>query len=153
MAQAGELSAEQHLRRRHLSRAWAVVVIVWAFGRALLVWAAVGDYGINPWWYLAIDLVCASIDAVTTPKTVLALIDNQYRRAAIWGSASVTAFVIPDLYIFVATDKLPRSIIVAVLVVIAVTLTFSIISVVRKVRSGRAAQALLDQESIAPDAK
>jgi hypothetical protein len=136
-----ELTAAQHHRRRMLSRAWAFVVIGWAFGRTLVVWAAVGDYGINPWWYLAIDLSCASVDALTTPKTVLALIDGKHADAAIWGTASLVAFVVPDVYIFIATDKLPRSIIVVVVVVILATLTVTVIGVRRKVLAGRAARA------------
>ena len=139
-AQAG-LTAEQHQRRRNLSRAWAVIVIAWAFGRTLLVWAAVGDYGINPWWYLTIDLMCASVDAYTTPKTVLALIDAKHGDAALWGSASLVAFLVPDVYIFLATDELPKSIIVIVCVVIVATLTFTIIGVRRKVLAGRAERA------------
>ena len=133
-----------------LSRAWAIVVITWAFGRTLVVWAAVGDYGINPWWYLSIDLVCASVDAYTTPKTVLALVDAKHGDAALWGSASFVAFVLPDAYIFVATDKLPKSIIVIVCVVIVATLSFTIIGVRRKVR---ALAALRAAESVATVAK
>jgi hypothetical protein len=130
-----ELTAEQHRRRRLLSRAWAMIVLGWAFGRTLVVWAAVGDYGINPLWYLLIDLTCASIDAVTTPRTVLALVDSRYPTAALWGTASLAAFVVPDAYIFIATDHLPKSIVVGVLAVITVTLTFTIVGVVRKVRA------------------
>ena len=55
MAVGAGLTAAQHQRRRNLSRAWAIVVIAWAFGRTLVVWAAVGDYGINPWMYLPVS--------------------------------------------------------------------------------------------------
>ena len=130
-----ELTAEQHRRRRLFSRAWALVVLAWAFGRTLVVWAAVGDYGINPWWYLVIDLTSASIDAFTTPRTVLALVDARYGDAALWGLASLTAFVVPDAYIFMATEHLPRSIVFGVLAVIAITLTFTVVGIVRKVRA------------------
>jgi len=146
MAVRMDLTAEQHHRRRMLSRAWAIVVIAWAFGRTLVVWAAVGDYGINPWWYLLIDLSCASVDAFTTPKTVLALVDAKHADAALWGSASFVAFVMPDVYIFLATDKLPESIIIIVCVVIVATLTLTIVGVRRKVR---ALAALRATESVA----
>lgn len=142
MAVGAGLTAEQTQRRRMLSRAWALLVIGWAFGRTLVVWAAVGDYGINPWWYLTIDLLCATLDAFTTPKTVLALIDAKHKNAALWGIASLVAFVVPDIYIFLATDKLPKSIIVIVCAVIVATLTFTIIGVRRKVVAGRAAREI-----------
>ena len=44
-------------RRRRLSNTWALFVIGWSIIRTLIVWAAVGDYGLNPWLYLVLDLV------------------------------------------------------------------------------------------------
>lgn len=136
-----ELTPDQHRRRRRLSRAWALLVIGWAFGRTLVVWAAVGDYGLNPFWYLAIDLVCACIDAVTTPRTALALIDMRYREAGVWGTASIVAFLVPDIYISVVTDELPSSIIAIIVGVVVFTLTFTVFGMIKKVRAGRAARA------------
>ena len=150
MAVRAELTAAQHQRRRLLSRAWAIVVIAWAFGRTLLVWAAVGDYGINPWIYLVIDLACASVDAITTPRTVLALIDGRHSEAMGWGSASLVAFIIPDIYIFIGTDRLPKSIVTIVCIVIVATLTFTIIGVRRKVLAGRAARAAGCSPAVTP---
>ena len=78
-------SKETMRRRRRLSNTWAGVVLGWAFIRTLLVWAAVGDYGLNPWIYLAIDVSSAVVDALTTPRMVLNFIDERYRAAAGWG--------------------------------------------------------------------
>ena len=39
-----------------IARSWAGIVIAWAVIRTFIVWAAVGDYGLNTWIYLAIDL-------------------------------------------------------------------------------------------------
>jgi hypothetical protein len=130
-------SPEQVRRRRRLSRAWALIVLAWAVGRTLVVWAALRDYGIEPWWYLLIDLVCAAIDGVTTPRTVIAIVDARYRRAAAWGAASAVTFVVPDVYIFLSTDHLPRMIVVVVVAVVAVTSTVTVVGVVRKVRAIR----------------
>ncbi|MEO5902127.1 MAG: hypothetical protein ABIR68_18620, partial [Ilumatobacteraceae bacterium] len=58
-------SAETLRRRKMLSRTWGTVVVVWSLIRTLIVWAALGEYGINPWAYLAIDLVTAVVDAFT----------------------------------------------------------------------------------------
>ena len=128
-------------KRKVIVRTWAGIVIGWAVIRTLIVWAAVGDYGLNPWIYLGIDLVSACIDAITTPRMVLSFIDDQYKNAAKWALISLVAFIIPDLYIFLGTRELPRRIIIIVLVIISITLSAGIISVVRKVRAGRAAKA------------
>ena len=134
-------------KRKVIVRTWAGIVIGWAVIRTVIVWAAVGDYGLNPWIYLGIDLVSACIDAITTPRMVLAFIDDQYLAAVKWAFISLVAFIIPDLYIFLGTRELPTRIIVIVAIIISLTLTVGVVSVVRKVRAGRAAKrAALEAE-------
>lgn len=130
-------------RRRMLSRTWAVVVVAWSLIRTLIVWAAVGDYGLNPWIYLGIDLFSACVDAITTPRTVLNFIDNKYKAALKWAAISLGVFILPDLYIFLGTRELPTNVIIIVCLIIAVTLLAGVVSVVHKVRAGRAARAEL----------
>jgi hypothetical protein len=141
-------------RRKRLSRTWAGVVVSWSLIRTLIVWAAVGDYGLNPWIYLTIDLACATVDAITTPRMVLSFIDDHYRKAVEWALISLAAFIIPDLYIFLGTRTLPKRIIFAVLAIIAITLTVGVVGVMKKIKSGRAARAAVllasASEQIAP---
>jgi hypothetical protein len=128
-------------RRKVLARSWAAVVIGWAIIRTLIVWAAVGDYGLNPWIYLAIDVVSACVDAITTPRMVLSFVDDHFGQAAKWALISLVAFIVPDLYIFFGTRELPKRIIIVVLVIISITLTAGVVGVVRKVKAGRRAKA------------
>ena len=130
-------SKETLRRRRRLSNTWAGVVVGWSFIRTLLVWAAVGDYGLNPWIYLVIDLCSAVVDALTTPRMVLNFIDERYRMAASWGLIALVAFIVPDLYIFLGTRTLPTRLIVLICVIIGSTLLIGVIGVTRKVRKGR----------------
>jgi hypothetical protein len=134
-------SLETLRKRQLLSRVWAGVVIGWAVIRTVIIWAALGDYGFNPWIYLGIDLVCATIDAITTPRMVLRFIDDRYKSASYWGAVSLVAFVIPDIYIFVGTRTLPTRIIVVLCAVIAAMTCIAVITIVRKVREGKAALA------------
>jgi hypothetical protein len=137
-------SAETLRRRRVLSRVWAIVVMLWSVVRTIIIWAALGDYGFNPWIYLAIDLVCATIDAITTPRMVLYFVDDDYRLAIRWAVISLVAFVIPDVYIFVGTRTLPTKVIVVLCAVIAAMTTLAVVSIVRKIRKGRAELAVLE---------
>ncbi len=141
-------SKETLQRRRRLSNTWAGFVVTWSFIRTFLVWAAVGDYGLNPWVYLAIDLSCSLVDAFTTPKMVLNFIDQRYRAAVGWGVIALVVFIIPDLYIFLGTRTLPTKLIVLICTIVGSTLIIGIIGVARKVRNGklerRAAAALCD---------
>ena len=140
-------------RRRALSLTWAGLAIGWAFVRALVAWAALGRYGLNPWVYLSIDLASACVDAYTTPKMVIAFVDRQYKRAAAWGVASLVAFVVPDLYLFLDTGKLPRKVIYIMIAIIGVMFSLAVVGVVRKVRKARAERlSLLIDERLGADA-
>jgi hypothetical protein len=139
-------SAATLRRRKVLSRTWGLFVVCWSLVRTLIVWAALGDYGINPWVYLAIDLASAVVDAITTPRMVLAFVDDRYRLAAKWLLISALAFVVPDLYIFLGTRTLPARIIVVIVAIILVTTTVATVAVVRKVRAGRRARASAIEE-------
>ena len=136
-SRAALLTPEQLRRRRRLSVTWAVVVVGWSLVRAVVVWAALTDYGVNPWAYLVIDLACAGVDAFTTPKFVLALIDSKYHMAARWGAFTLLAFVIPDIFIFKTTHELPRTVVTAICIVITISLAVAVVGVVNKVRSGK----------------
>ena len=131
-------------RRRRWTQMWALIVIAWSLLRTLIVWAAVGDYGLNPWIYLVIDLASASVDAVTTPRMVLAFVDHHHRRAAEWALISIGAFIVPDVYIFAGTRRLPSSMVLVIVAVISITLIAGVWTVVRKVKAAtREREALL----------
>lgn len=143
-----EHSAERLRKRQLLTRVWAAVVIAWSMIRTIIIWAALGDYGFNPWIYLGIDLVCSTIDAFTTPRMVLRFIDDRYKSAVQWGVVSLVAYIVPDVYIFVGTRTLPAKVIVVLCAVILVMLTMAVLSVVRKVRVGRAARLRLQTSAV-----
>jgi nitrate reductase NapE component len=136
-------SAETLRKRLLYSRMWAVFVILWSVIRTIIIWAALGGYGFNPWIYLCIDLVCATIDAYTTPKMVLYFIDDHYRLAIKWGIVSLVAFLIPDIYIFAGTRTLPTRIIVILCAIISSMMALAVVTIVRKIRKGRAERAAL----------
>ncbi len=141
-------SAETLHKRRVLTRLWASVVIVWSVLRTIIIWAALGDYGFNPWIYLCIDLVCATIDAITTPRMVLYFIDDRYKLAIKWFVVSLVAFVIPDIYIFVGTRSLPGQVIVVLCSVIFLMSALAALSIIRKIRKGRAELARAEASAL-----
>ena len=143
MAVVIQHSAEKLRKRQLYSRLWGLFVILWSVIRTVIIWAALGGYGFNPWIYLSIDLVCATIDAYTTPKMVLYFIDDHYNLAIKWGIVSLGAFLIPDIYIFAGTRTLPTRIIVVLCLIIGAMLALAVIGIVRKIRKGRAARAAL----------
>lgn len=141
-----EHSAARLRKRQLLSRVWAAMVIAWSLIRTVIIWAALGSYGFNPWIYLGIDLACSSVDAYTTPKMVLHFIDDHYRPALRWGVFSLVAYIAPDVYIFEGTRTLPTRVILILCLVIAAMLTIAVATVVHKVRVGRAIRAKVEHE-------
>lgn len=131
-------------RRKHLSRTWAAIVVGWSLIRTVIVWAAVGDYGLNPWVYLVLDLSAATVDAFTTPRMVLSFIDDHFKQAVKWGVISLVVFLIPDVYIFVGTRKLPSHLIIIVCGIVALTLAAAVWGVIRRIRQGRAGRLLAE---------
>ena len=130
------------LRKRQMyKRMWAGFVIAWSVIRTIIIWAALGSYGFNPWIYLVIDLVCSTVDAVTTPRMVLYFIDDHYKLAIKWGIVSLIAYVVPDIYIFEDTRTLPKKVIVILCLVIVTMLGLAVMTIVRKIRKGRAERA------------
>jgi hypothetical protein len=138
------------LRRRKATKAWAIAVMSWAVVRTLVVWAALGGYGINPWIYLVVDLGCASVDAITTPKMVIDFADGRYLAATGWAVVSFAAFLTPDVYIFYGTRTLPIGVVIAVVTVVGITLSAAIISVRRKVLAERARRDSPQTQPVAP---
>ncbi|MEY2581268.1 MAG: hypothetical protein QOE09_1117 [Ilumatobacteraceae bacterium] len=130
--------SEDTLRKRLLfSRLWGAIVILWSVIRTVIIWAALGGYGFNPWIYLSIDLVCSAFDAFTTPRMVLRFVDDRYASAIKWGVVSLIAYVIPDIYIFAGTRTLPKKVIVVLCLVIVAMSSLAVVTIVRKVRKGR----------------
>ena len=138
-------TAETLRKRQLLTRVWAIIVIAWSVVRTIIIWAALGSYGFNPWIYLSLDLVCSTLDAVTTPKMVLRFIDDRHRSAIKWGVVSLVAYLVPDVYIFEGTRTLPLKVIVILCVVIVAMFSLATVTVVRKVRIGRAARLRIEQ--------
>ena len=138
-----EHSAETMRKRLLLTRLWKSIVIGWAVVRTVIIWAALGKYGFNPWIYLGVDMACSIVYAVTTPRMVLDFIDGRYRSAVKWTLFALVAFIVPDIYIFIDTRTLPTRVVVILCAFIAAFVCLAVIGIVRKVRKGRAALALI----------
>jgi len=132
-------------RRKRLAYTWGGIVVAWSLVRTLIVWAAVGDYGLNPWIYLCLDLASAFTDAITTPRMVLSFIDDHFRQAVKWGVLSLGAFIVPDVYIFLGSRTLPLRVVIIIFAIIGATLTIGVIGVTRKIRKGRELKARVIQ--------
>jgi hypothetical protein len=136
-----ELTSQQIARRRRYGRLWLITSVVWSLVRTAIVWAALAQYGVHPAVYLLVDLASALVLAWSMPKLVTSLIDKRRRPAIEAGAATLFGYLVPDIYIFMASRHLPVVAIVMLLAVVFVSVAVGVISLRRKVLSGRAARA------------
>jgi len=121
-----------------LGRAWAVGVILFSVARALIAWPTLGSYGVNPWVFLAVDVVTAPPYGIAQAVTVKILRNRSRlpRDAAPWALVVVLMFLAPYLYILLASDEdMPA---LAYAGVAAWALFFGILAVLRMRRQVRA---------------
>jgi hypothetical protein len=121
-----------------LGRAWAVGILLFSIARALVTWPALGDYGVNPWVFLLIDIVTAIPYGLGQAITVKILRDQGRppRQAVPWALIVTAAFLAPYLYIFLASgSSLP---LLAYVGVGAWMLVFGVLAVLRIHRQVRA---------------
>lgn len=119
-------------------RAWALGVLLFSVARALLTWPTLGTYGVNPWVFLAIDVVTAVPYGVGQALTVKILRDPDRRTSDSFGWALlvVVMFLAPYIYILLASgEQLP---VLAYVLVAAWALVFGTLAVLRMRRQIRA---------------
>lgn len=86
-------------------RAWALGIIAFSAARALIAWPTLGDYGVNPWWFLFIDIITAPPYGVAQAVTVKILRNRERstRDAVPWALLVAAMFFAPYVFIFVAS--------------------------------------------------
>ncbi|MGA0894761.1 MAG: hypothetical protein ACO3S5_09045 [Ilumatobacteraceae bacterium] len=139
-----ELAPHVLRRRRVLSRGWAIAAIAWSLVRTVLAWVLLGDYGLNPWAYLCVDLSTSIVLGQSMPRMVVGFVDGRRRTAMRWGVLTAIAYAIPDVYLFTSTERIPPVTVGVLVFVIATGLTTTGISVGRRIRSARAGVIQLD---------
>lgn len=133
-------SSARSAKRRLLERLWVIVVIAYGAGRAIVVWKALGQYGVNPWIYLALDVTSSWPYAVATARLVTSVIDREFSRAKSWGLLAAVTFLIPDLYILAVARDVPTEVYAIIIAIISLLALLAIISLIIKIRNGRRAR-------------
>ena len=133
-------SSARSAKRRLLERLWVIVVIAYGAGRAIVVWKALGQYGVNPWIYLALDVTSSWPYAVATARLVTSVIDREFSRAKSWGLLAAVTFLIPDLYILAVARDVPTQVYAIIIAIISLLALLAILSLIIKIRNERRAR-------------
>jgi hypothetical protein len=127
-------------RSRHrivLESVWVVGVVAYGLARTLVVWQALGNYGVNPWIYGAIDVVSSVPYAIGTARVVTGTMDRDWVRVRRWGLIAVAAFFAPDLYIVVAGHGMPALVYIVLASWVLVAAALAARGIAGKLRSAR----------------
>lgn len=105
--------------------------------RTLVVENMFAQYGVNSWLFLALDGATAVVYVIAIEHLVVAAWQRQtpFYKVVLWSGAALTAFALPYLYIFAASQTLPASLALGLLVVVGLFLTNAGIMLGRRIKN------------------
>ena len=116
-----------------------MATICWSFVRTLVAWALLGDYGLDPFTYLCVDLASSFVLARSTPIMVVSFVDGERRRAIRWAAVTAVAYSVPDAFLFLSTHHIPTVTLLVMLTVVTVSVSTTVVTIVHRIRAARAA--------------
>ncbi len=92
-----------------LGKMWTLTVIVFCALRAVVVWPTLTKYGVNPWWFLALDVGTAPTYGLGQAMAVKILRNERrcMRDALPWIAMVMVSFLAPYLYLLASAGHLP----------------------------------------------
>lgn len=118
-----------------LGKAWIAGVFAYAVARAAVVWPTLGDYGVSPLVFLAIDVGTAWPYAYGQVRVINEARAGEWGRVQMWAVIAFLAFIAPYAYIVGAgSGEMP---LLAWIVIGVLVVFFGVASVIRIVRQIR----------------
>jgi len=124
-------------RETFWERLWASTIILYTFVATFVVWKALHKYGVNPYIFFVIDLITSWFYGLASARLVIAIIHKRWSETQKWGWLSALNFILPQVYILVAANHVPRDVYLIIYSVIAVLIVFSIVGIVSQIRIAR----------------
>jgi hypothetical protein len=124
------------LKDEKAQRTWLLLVITWAFIRAIFIRNFFGKYGINGWAYFVVDLTSAIPYAIYSGRAVVNFLDKnggEFRKNGVLG---LIFFYIPDVYVLIYAKEVPSSLLIGFLVTIAIFSIIAIFSLRKDIHEG-----------------
>ncbi len=118
-----------------LGKAWIVGVFGYSIARAAVVWPTLGDYGVSPLVFLAIDVGTAWPYAYGQVRVINEAKSREWGQVQIWAVITLLSFLAPYAYIVGAgSGEMP---LIAWIIIGLLMVLFGIASVVRIIRQIR----------------
>lgn len=123
-----------------LGQAWTFTVVIFCVLRAVAVWPVLISHGVNPWWFVAIDVGTAPTYGLGQAMGVKMIRDERrpMRDAMPWIAMLFVSFVAPYAYLLASAGKLPGYVVVGIVMWM---LVFGVLAAHRMVREVRVTAA------------
>ena len=119
-------------------RIWVLLVVLYGIGKSIVVWHALGKYGVNAILYLIFDIGAAIPYGFATARVVIYGLAKDWPRVRIWGLIAVITHFIPDVYIFAVLKEPPPWLVDGLIFVIALFTVLAVVSIVRQIQKRKA---------------
>jgi len=118
-----------------VGKAWIVGVFGYSIARAAVVWPTLGDYGVSPWAFLAIDVGTAWPYAYGQVRVINEARNREWGQVQFWSVITLLSFLAPYAYIVGAgSGEMP---LIAWIIIGFLMVFFGLASLVRIVRQVR----------------
>jgi len=121
-----------------LGQVWTITVILFCIARAVPLWPLLEEHGVNPWWFLVLDIGTAPTYGLGQAMGVKIIRDEHraMRDALPWILLLLVSFLAPYVYLLMSAGQLPGYVVVGI---IAWILVFGGLAAIRMAREARAA--------------
>ncbi len=119
-----------------LGKVWTLTVIVFCIARAVVVWPLLTEYGVNPWWFLALDVGTSPTYGLGQAMGVKILRNERrpMKDAVPWVAMVLLSFLAPYLYLLASAGHLPAYVIAGVILWMIVFGSLGAFRMAREVR-------------------
>ncbi len=124
-------------RQTFWERIWASTIVLYTFAATFVVWKALHKYGVNPYLFFVIDLMTSWFYGLSSARFVVAVIHKRWSEIQRWGWLSALNFMLPQVYILVSANHVPKDVYIIIFSVIGVMVAFAVLGVVSQIRVAR----------------
>ena len=124
-------------RQTFWERIWASTIVLYTFAATFVVWTALHKYGVNPYLFFVIDLITSWFYGLSSARFVVAVIHKRWSEIQRWGWLSALNFMLPQVYILVSANHVPKDVYIIIFSVIGVMVAFAVLGVVSQIRVAR----------------
>lgn len=137
-------------RRLFFERSWIVGVVLFTIFRFFVAYGTLHRYGVNVWFFGAIDLLTAVPYGLGTARVVGSLVDHHYQATARWGAIAAFCFLAPYLYVALAgrTHRVPEEVYIVLAVLVVCFGLNATIGIRRKVRLAQTAATVTQSSAV-----